>query len=33
VIPLVREREEQLAAGDGFRLKTYKSDLTAAPAR
>jgi FMNH2-dependent dimethyl sulfone monooxygenase len=33
VIPLVREREEKLAAGEGFRLKTYESDLSAAPAR
>jgi dimethylsulfone monooxygenase len=33
VIPLVREREKQLAAGDGFRSRTYQSDLAAAPAR
>jgi FMNH2-dependent dimethyl sulfone monooxygenase len=33
VIPLVRERERKLAAGDGFRLTSYESDLAAAPAR
>jgi FMNH2-dependent dimethyl sulfone monooxygenase len=33
VIPLVREREQQLAAGDEFRLRTYQSDIAAAPAR
>jgi dimethylsulfone monooxygenase len=33
VIPLVRERERKLAAGDSFRLTTYASDLAAAPAR
>jgi FMNH2-dependent dimethyl sulfone monooxygenase len=33
VIPLVRERESKLAAGDRFRLTTYASDLAAAPAR
>ena len=33
VIPLVREREKELASGDGFRLHTYESDHAAAPAR
>ena len=33
VIPLVREREQQLAAGEPFRSTTYASDLAAAPAR
>jgi dimethylsulfone monooxygenase len=33
VIPLVREREKKLAAGDEFRLSTYKSDMSAAPPR
>lgn len=33
VIPLVREREAQLANGEPFRLTTYESNLAAAPAR
>jgi FMNH2-dependent dimethyl sulfone monooxygenase len=33
VIPLVREREERLAAGGGFRVTSYESDLAVAPAR
>jgi hypothetical protein len=33
VIPLVREREQALAAGDAFKLTSYESDLASAPAR
>lgn len=33
VIPLVREREQRLAAGDAFKLTTYESDASVAPAR
>ncbi len=33
VIPLVREREERLAAGEPFRLTTYESNVAVAPAR
>jgi dimethylsulfone monooxygenase len=33
VIPLVREREQALAAGESFKLTTYESDLASAPAR
>jgi dimethylsulfone monooxygenase len=33
VIPLVREREQQLAAGEAFKSTSYASDLAAAPAR
>jgi FMNH2-dependent dimethyl sulfone monooxygenase len=33
VIPLVREREQALAAGGSFKLTTYESDLASAPAR
>ena len=33
VIPLVREREQKLAAGDSFRVTGYNSHLESAPAR
>jgi len=33
VIPLVREREAKLAAGEPFRVTGYESDPEPAPAR